>query len=1076
MKKQLLAFGDIKISIFLFLIFALFCALATFIESAYNTPTAWAMIYGSSWFGFIQLILGINLLAALFKYKMFNKKKIPLLIFHISFLFILLGSAMTRYMGFEGNLHIRENEKNNIIETSKSYIYIATLKDDKVYSASKSEYIATLPFVNDFSFDLILPDEKAQIAYENLILDAKEVYIDDNNSAPLLSLMLSQNNESKELLFQAGDIENINGVNIAFLNDSVPSPYIKIDKDLKLSADFDLKYMSMSDGKENILKANQKAQAKDLRLYSFNDINLVVKFASLHGKKTLEGINQAQDESFFTWFKNSWIELGRNALISLFGEAKYWNNSLLNNFKDFAQSTKYMPTQLSDNAINALKLKLSYKGESKEVFLVEYNSPIRIDVAGQPFFLRWGPKGIEMPFEMYLKNFELERYPGSMSPMSYASYVEIDNADKKLEYKIFMNNVLDYQGYRFYQSSYDQDELGTILSVNKDPGKIPTYIGYFLLTLGMFLNILNPHSRFRTLAKLINQDTLKRTSAILAFILVFFASQNTYANEPIKVDETHAKELASLIVQKPDGRMVPFNTLAMEVLEKIHKTTTFQGQSAEATIISMIFDGSAWYDKDIIFMPSSRLVNEEISKILEIEPRAYTSFKDFFTTDSYKLQKYVENANRKNPNRRSVFDKEIIKLDERVNIVNLIFSGDIFRFIPLQNSTNNQWVAPREAYIGLKGEEGAEVKSILENYFNAVSNSIVHNNWDEATKNLNAIKNYQEKYGHEVMPSAKKISTEIFFNKSQIFVNLTPLYLCAGFLLLIIVFVKMLLPKIRIDFIFKCVYVFNIVAFFIHTLGLALRWYIAGRAPWSNAYESMVYIAWALSLSGIFFSRKSPIALSLTSILAGVTLGVAHLSQMDPQITNLVPVLQSYWLTIHVSVITASYGFLGLCALLGIFVLVLLCMLKINGKHNENILRNITEATRINEMAMILGLCLLTVGNFLGAIWANESWGRYWSWDSKETWALISILVYAAILHIRMVPKWANQYTFAVCSMFAYWVIIMTYFGVNYFLTGMHSYAAGDSVKIPDYVYWGFLFMVALSIASYFKKSYAKKL
>ncbi|EAJ5681621.1 c-type cytochrome biogenesis protein CcsB [Campylobacter lari] len=1076
MKKQLLAFGDIKISIFLFLIFALFCALATFIESAYNTPTAWAMIYGSSWFGFIQLILGINLLAALFKYKMFNKKKIPLLIFHISFLFILLGSAMTRYMGFEGNLHIRENEKNNIIETSKSYIYIATLKDDKVYSASKSEYIATLPFVNDFSFDLILPDEKAQITYENLILDAKEIYIDDNNSAPLLSLMLSQNNESKELLFQAGDIENIYGVNIAFLNNSVPSPYIKIDKDLKLSADFDLKYMSMSDGKENILKANQKAQAKDLRLYSFNDINLVVKFASLHGKKTLEGINQAQDESFFTWFKNSWIELGRNALISLFGEAKYWNNSLLNNFKDFAQSTKYMPTQLSENAINALKLKLSYKGESKEVFLVEYNSPIRIDVAGQPFFLRWGPKGIEMPFEMYLKDFELERYPGSMSPMSYASYVEIDNADKKLEYKIFMNNVLDYQGYRFYQSSYDQDELGTILSVNKDPGKIPTYIGYFLLTLGMFLNILNPHSRFRTLAKLINQDTLKKTSAILAFILVLFASQNTYANEPIKVDEAHAKELASLVVQKPDGRMVPFNTLAMEVLEKIYKNITFQGQSAEATIISMIFDGSAWYDKDIIFMPKSRLVNEEISKILGIKPRAYTSFKDFFTTDAYKLQKYVENANRKNPNRRSVFDKEIIKLDERVNIVNLIFSGDIFRFIPLQNSTNNQWIAPREAYIGLKGAEGAEVKSILENYFNAVSNSIAHNNWDEATKNLNIIKNYQEKYGHEVMPSAKKISTEIFFNKSQIFVNLAPLYLCAGFLLLIIVFVKMLLPKIRIDFIFKCVYIFNIVAFFIHTLGLALRWYIAGRAPWSNAYESMVYIAWALSLSGIFFSRKSPIALSLTSILAGVTLGVAHLSQMDPQITNLVPVLQSYWLTIHVSVITASYGFLGLCALLGIFVLVLLCMLKINGKHNENILRNITEATRINEMAMILGLCLLTVGNFLGAIWANESWGRYWSWDSKETWALISILVYAAILHIRMVPKWANQYTFAVCSMFAYWVIIMTYFGVNYFLTGMHSYAAGDSVKIPDYVYWGFLFMVALSIVSYFKRTYAKKL
>ncbi|MBF7049366.1 c-type cytochrome biogenesis protein CcsB [Campylobacter volucris] len=1076
MKNQLLTFGNIKISIFLFLLFALFCALATFIESVYGTPTAWAMIYGTSWFGFIQLLLGLNLLAAIFKYKMLNKKKIPLFIFHISFLLILLGSAITRYAGFEGSLHIRENEKNNIIETSKSYIYIATLFDEKVYSAAKSEYISILPFVNNFSFDLILPQDKATVTYKNLILDAKEVYKEDANASALLSLMISQNNQAKEFTFQAGEIQTIDGVNIAFLNDEVSKPYIKIDKNLNLSSSMDLKFMSMSDGKESILKAFKTADAKDKRLYSFNNTNLVVKFASLNGIKTLEGINAAQDESFLTWFKISWIELGRNALISLFGEAKNWNNPILNNFKDFAQSTKYMPTQLSDNAINALNLSITYKGETKEVFLIEYNSPLRIDIANQAFFLRWGPKGYEMPFEMYLKDFELARYPGSMSPMSYASYVEVNNKDEKFDYKIFMNNVLDYEGFRFYQSSYDQDEQGTILSVNKDPGKIPTYMGYFLLTLGMFLNILNPHSRFRTLAKMINQDSLKKTAMVLFFTCFLLNTQNIYAIEPIKVDEQHAKELSTLVVQKPDGRMVPFNTLATEVLEKIYKSTNYQNQSPEATIISMIFDGSAWYDKKIIFMPRNKIINEQICEILGIEPTDYASFKDFFTTENYKLQKYVENANRKNPNRRSVLDKEIIKLDERVNIVNLIFSGEIFKFIPLQNSTNNQWISFYQAYVGLKDEEGLVVKKLLQDYFNAVEFSIKNNNWQNANVALNEIKNYQDKYGHEVMPSLKKLNTEIFFNKSEIFVNLAPLYLFAGFLLLVIVFVKMLMPKVHIDFAFKFVYVVNIIAFFIHTLGLALRWYIAGRAPWSNAYESMVYIAWALSLSGIFFSRKSPIALSLTSILAGVTLGVAHLSQMDPQITNLVPVLQSYWLTIHVSVITASYGFLGLCALLGIFVLILFCMLKANGKHNENILRNITEATRINEMAMILGLCLLTVGNFLGAIWANESWGRYWSWDSKETWALISILTYAAILHIRLVPKWSNQYTFAICSMFAYWVIIMTYFGVNYFLTGMHSYAAGDAVKIPNYVYWGFIFMIILSIVSYFKKSYAKKL
>lgn len=183
----------------------------------------------------------------------------------------------------------------------------------------------------------------------------------------------------------------------------------------------------------------------------------------------------------------------------------------------------------------------------------------------------------------------------------------------------------------------------------------------------------------------------------------------------------------------------------------------------------------------------------------------------------------------------------------------------------------------------------------------------------------------------------------------------------------------------------------------------------------------------------------------MTSILAGIVLAVAHLSEMNPQITNLMPVLNSYWLSIHVSVITASYGFLGLCSLLGIFTLLLMCFLKENNQYNQSILRNITEATRINEMSMIFGLCLLTVGNFLGAIWANESWGRYWSWDPKETWALVSILVYAAILHIRMIPKYSNQFTFALWSMFAYWVVIMTYFGVNYFLVGLHSYAAGEA-------------------------------
>ena len=231
----------------------------------------------------------------------------------------------------------------------------------------------------------------------------------------------------------------------------------------------------------------------------------------------------------------------------------------------------------------------------------------------------------------------------------------------------------------------------------------------------------------------------------------------------------------------------------------------------------------------------------------------------------------------------------------------------------------------------------------------------------------------------------------------------------------------------------------------------------------------MVYIAWALGLSGIVFSKQSAIAIALTSILAGITLFVAHLSWIDPQITTLAPVLQSYWLTIHVSVITASYGFLGLCALLGGFTLLLISIQNVR-KPNAEISRNILEATRINEMAMILGLSLLTLGNFLGGVWANESWGRYWGWDSKETWALVSILIYAAVLHVRFIPKLNSQYVFAVASMFAYWSIIMTYFGVNFYLSGMHSYAAGEPVPVPPFVWIGALLMVLIAVLAYFRK------
>ncbi|EAK4245980.1 cytochrome C biogenesis protein [Campylobacter jejuni] len=1081
MKNIIKSIGDLRVSVVLFLLFALFCALATFIESAYGTPTAWAMVYDTFWFEYIQLLLGINLLCGMFRYKMFGLKKLPLMIFHISFLFILVGSAMTRYAGFEGILPIREHTQNSLIESSKTSLRISAIKDGERYSAVNDRYIGNLPFANSFKLKLNLGDDQAVLKYKDLILNAHYTYKENNNSDPLLVLMLSQKgSQGVDVKFEKGEVKNIEGVNFAFMNDNVKAPFVKIDENLTLSSSENLHFLSMLDGQNLDLKIGEKANAKERRLYEIKDISFVVKAASLHAQEALEGSNRPQDESFWLWFKSAWLEVGRTMLISTFGEPQNWKNSLLLHFKDFALSNENKNLELTGS--NALKLELSYKNESKEFYIFEYNKPIMIELAGQKFFISWALSYEQLPFDIYLRDFVLDRYPGSMSPASYASEITVKNNNENFDYRIFMNNVLDYDGYRFYQSSYDQDEKGTVLSVNKDPGKIPTYIGYFFLCLGMFMNFLNPHSRFRTLARLINKDTLKHTSVIISILLLSFGSEKTFAQDlnstlPV-VNTNHAKALATLIVQKSaDGRMVPFDTLSREILEKIHQSDSYKGQNSNAVMLSMLVDVDKWQMEPFILMPQNQAVRDAIANILEIPSAKYISYKDFFDENNrYKLQKYVENANRKNPNARGVFDKEIIKLDERANVVNLVFSGELFKFIPVQNNPNNVWLAPFSAVTTLKGDEGHIVLALIQNYFSAVENAFKDGNWTRADEGLKFIKEYQEKIGYKVMPSKTKVEMEIFSNKAEIFVKLAPVYLIAGFLLLILVFSKMVVPNLKISFIFKVVYVLNVLAFVIHTVGLGLRAYLSGHAPWSNGYESMVYIAWALSLSGIFFSRKSPIALSLTSILSGVVLMVAHLSEMNPQITNLVPVLNSYWLSIHVSVITASYGFLGLCALLGIFTLFLMCFLKKDGKYNLNILRNITEATRINEMAMIFGLCLLTVGNFLGAIWANESWGRYWSWDSKETWALVSILVYAAILHLRMIPKYCNQFVFALWSMFAYWVIIMTYFGVNYFLTGLHSYAAGEAAQIPNYVYWGFALMVVLALFARRKRNFVGKL
>ena len=388
------------------------------------------------------------------------------------------------------------------------------------------------------------------------------------------------------------------------------------------------------------------------------------------------------------------------------------------------------------------------------------------------------------------------------------------------------------------------------------------------------------------------------------------------------------------------------------------------------------------------------------------------------------------------------------------------------QIFPLKDDPNNSWLL-QEEFAKFDSLDATFVKSILPMYYGSVKEAMSNGKWMEASTNLSYIKTFQQKFGSNIIPSERKQSYEKLYNKVNIFERLFPFYGTLGFVMLILLFVGLIRGKESFNMLIKiCIGLF-LIAFVFMTLGLAVRWYISGHAPWSNGFESMIYIAWATILAGAFFIKKSKITVAVTAILCSLTLMVAHLSWMDPEITNLVPVLKSYWLVIHVAVITASYSFLAIGALLGFLNLILIIFR--NVKNMKRINPTIEELTKINEMNLIVGGFLLTIGTFLGAVWANESWGRYWGWDPKETWALITVVVYAFVVHMRFTPGLRGTYAFNFVSLISFSSVLMTYFGVNYYLSGMHSYASGDPLPIPTFVYYSIVIIAVVSIYAYIK-------
>ena len=1010
----------------LLVLFAITIAVATFIENDFGTEAAKAKVYHATWFEIMLLILAINLTGSIFKNKMFSKKKWTILLFHLSFLVIFIGSAITRYISYEGTLSIREGKTNNEMVTDETFIRIWANEQEDKYQ-SETRVFGTPVSVVGFKDKFTVGNKSVKIEVDEYYINAGETIVEEEGGEPLVWLVVSKSGmgSRSDLYLREGDSKSYAGSNFTFNAESVNADFniIYDGKDVSFKAPDSVDYMNMATNTNEMLSPDSLHPLLDRVLYKFNGLSVVVKHFYKSAKTKLVSNEAQSGMRSIDAFKAKIIVDGTESFVNVFGGKGYRGN-------------------LAEATVNGVDIMITY-----------------------------GAKTRMLPFSLRLDEFQLDRYPGSNSPSSYASQVTVvDEANQvEMPYRIFMNNVLNYRGYRFFQSSYDKDEKGTILSVNHDTwGTIITYLGYLLMTLGMFFAIFSSSGRIGVLSKLSKNIRESRKTAIWmllvtsAFMLSSYTAKGSAVNDIPVIDQDHAKEFGRLLVLDKEGRIKPVNTIASEMLRKISRKNTFEGQTPEQVYLGIAAFTDIWQSAPMI-----RVSHPELQNYLKLDGK-YASFKqivDVNVQNGYTIREFVEKAYAKNPSKQSKFDKEVMKVDERINIFYMIYSGAFLNIFPVPQSENNKWIKAAEASTYFEGDEALFIKGILGMYYDEVRKAVASGDWTTADEHLNYILAFQNENGGDVLPAESKVSLEIFYNEFNIFKKLSAYYGLIGFILLIFHFINILKPKISLKWVIRIASYLIVLLFLLHTAGLSIRWYISGHAPWSDGYESLIYIGWATILSGLIFVRKSQITLSATALLSSLILMVAGLSWMDPEITNLVPVLKSYWLVIHVAIITASYGFLALGSLLG-FLNLILYNLK-TGKNHNRLDMTISELTSIIEMTLIIGLFMLTIGTFLGGVWANESWGRYWGWDPKETWALVTVLVYSFVVHMRFIPGFRGNYAMSFAALVSYASVMMTYFGVNYYLSGLHSYAKGDAAPMPTYVYYTLIVIAVVSIMAF---------
>lgn len=1014
------------------ILFAIAIGAATFVENDFGTSSAQKIIFKARWFELLIVLFSSVIMVNVFRFRLLQQRKWSTFAFHASVVIMALGAAVTRYAGFEGMMHIREGSSANTFLSFDDYLVFEAIKNGEKFNFDEPVLFATLGN-NNFEESYVIGNQEIKVEVLEFMPNPEKTMEEDDNGVPVIKIVIGGANGREEYYLEKGKRSRIRGTVFNFRDTEEPLAFnIKYQNgELSFKAPTTFAQMVMATQQKDTLAPNQYHPLRLRSLYSSGQQSFV--FGMFAAEARVELVSTSQ--------------------------------------------------KMTSKSSAGLRVRVSNGEQVEEQFVFGAKGiagrPRVFNVGDVSLAASYGAKKIQLPFSLELRDFILEKYPGTNSASSYASEVTLVDARESLRHdtRIYMNHILDHDGYRFFQSSFDQDELGTWLSVNYDWwGTWISYLGYFILTIGMILTFFNKKSRFQQLGR--NLKKIREAEKVAATLLIGFlflipsAQAAPYPWEDIgTIDWQHAENFGELIMQDHRGRMKPMDTYASEILRKLSRKKSLYGLTAEQVILGMAASPKNWYDVPLIKVGK----HEKTKKVLPIPVRGnLIAYSDFFKKDgSYKLREHVRAAYNTAKKDRGVFEKEMMKLDEKVNICSMVFSGNFMKTFPIPNDDNNTWVAPSETH--QSGHAGSSfAQEFYRVYIPAVQSALNDGNWGLVNRMIAELQQYQLKYGQAVMPSPTQRKAEILLNEVNVFSRLAMAYGLLGLFFLSLLFLKVFKPGIQLKIPVKVANGLFLLAFSSHLFGLGLRWYVSERAPWSNGYESMIYIAFTTVLAGVIFGRKSLGGMTATNILASTILMVAGLSWLDPEITPLVPVLKSYWLTIHVSLEAGSYGFLMLGALIGALNLIFMIFRTQNNAQNVN--RMIKEMSQISEMTLIGGLFMISVGTYLGGIWANESWGRYWGWDAKETWALVTILIYSFILHMRFIPGLRGAYAFNVASLFGWASVIMTYFGVNYYLSGLHSYAAGDPVPIPAFVYYAVGILTVIGLLAFWRDRVFRKL